>query len=290
MISIIITAFREPEGVRKGLDAFLSQKLPKGYEILVVAPDAETRKVVEDFSKVYPQVKFVRDLGKGKPAALNVAFERSKGSTLILTDGDVYAAPSAVEELLKPFKEKRVGLVTGRPVSLERRDTMLGFWSHLLTDVAHRVRMKSDFIVGSGYLMAIRRVIVEKVPENALADDAVISNVIFERGFRTVYAPDAKVFVKYPDNFSDWVKQKKRSAGGYIQLEELVDGEERMRSFSKESMGLPMVVTYFRNLRQTFWVFVLVLARLYLWFLILVDVKLRRKSFKEVWVRVESTK
>ncbi len=34
-------------------------------------------------------------------------------------------------------------------------------------------------------------------------------------GFR--YVPQAEVFVRYPTSYSDWLKQKVRSAGGYAQ-------------------------------------------------------------------------
>lgn len=285
MISIIITAFKEPNTIGKAIDAILEQKIPNS-EIIVTCPDQETK----DAIKKYKKVKHVQDEGKGKPAALNLIFKKAKGDILVLTDGDVFTAPNSIKELLRPFEDKQVGLVSSHPISIERRDTMLGFWSHLLTDVAHRVRSRSRLIIGSGYLMAIRKGIVESIPENALSDDAVISHLIYEKGYKTVYAPEAKVFVKYPTNFKDWIKQKKRSAGGYVQLSQYIKSKQRMRSFSKESQGIFMVLPYCKNGKQTLWVGMLVLARMYLWLLIFLDVKVKRKPFKQLWLRVESTK
>ena len=56
----------------------------------------------------------------------------------MLSDGDVVIGEDALQPLLAPFADPGVGAVTGRPVSASPRDTMLGYWSHLLTDSAHR--------------------------------------------------------------------------------------------------------------------------------------------------------
>ena len=62
-------------------------------------------------------------------------------------------------------------------------------------------------IVCSGYLYAFRKNLIDKIPENALAEDAVISHMIYEQGYKTAYTPNAKVFIKYPTNMKDWIIQ-----------------------------------------------------------------------------------
>ncbi len=288
-VSVIITTFKEAGTIRKAVESFLSQKLPKSTEVVVVSPDRETKDVLKDLIQK-KKIVYLQDEGKGKPAALNKVFKEIKSDILILTDGDVFVDQRAVEEILKPFKEEQVGLVSARPFSLESKETMLGFWSYVLTDIAHRIRLRSRFIVGSGYLMAFRKSLIKELPKEALADDAVISHIIFDEGFKTVYMPTAKVFVKYPTTFKDWIKQKKRSAGGYLQLKRYTKGNQRMRSFSKESSGIWMLIKYMDSFKRVFFLFLLVLARIYLWLVILIDLKIKRKSFKEIWVRVDSTK
>jgi len=200
----------------------------------------------------------------------------------------------AIPYLLEQFKDKNVGAVTGRPISLNPRDTLLGYWSHLLSDMAHIVRTKrinqGKMVVCSGYLYAIRAGIVKKIPEEALSDDAVISHLIYDKGYKVLYTPEAEVYIKYPTNFSDWIKQKKRSAGGYNQLSSMVKGKERMRSFAKESSGVFEVLKYPKTLKEFFYTLSLIAARVYLWILIFIDINIKRKSLKKIWVRVESTK
>lgn len=294
MISIIITAFKEPKTIGKAIESFLPQ-ISKKDEILIAAPDEETKKEILRYSKRYKQVKYIKDPGKGKPTALNILFKKAKGDILILSDGDVFVGKDAVKELIKPFTNPEIGAISGRPMSMNPRSKMLGYWSHLLTDIgAHQTRLekikKDQFIVCSGYLYAIRRGIIDKIPEDALSDDAVISHLIWSRGYKISYAPLARVYVKYPSTFQDWIKQKKRSAGGYLQIRHYVKNTPMMRSFGKEAMGFFRIWGYPRNISEFLWTALLSFARLYLWLLIFLDIKLKKKSFKQVWVRVESTK
>jgi len=289
MISIIITAYKEAKTIRRAIEAILKSKIKEKYEILVFAPDNETLNATEKYN-----VKAVKDKGKGKPAALNLAFRKAKGEILILTDGDVYLGKDAVKYMLDKFKDKNVGIVSGRPISTDSSQTMLGFWSHLLTDTAHKIRMERirdrKMIVCSGYLYAFRKNLIKKIPEQALSEDAVISHMVADQGYKTQYAEKAHVFVKYPSNLHDWIIQKKRSAGGYNQLSYMVKGKERMRSFSKESAGIFKVLSYPKNLKEFLYTAALIFTRLYLWALIFVDINIKKKEFKKIWLRVESTK
>ena len=286
MISIIITAFKEPKTIGKCISSFKEQNI-KDYEIIVVAPDKETLNIAKKY-----KVNIIKDPGKGKPTALNLAFKKAKGNILVLTDGDVYASINSVEELLNKFNNK-VGAVSGHPVSINDRNNFLGYTSHLLTFMADKVRKKlvkkEKFIVCTGYLYAIKSKIVKEIPQDILSDDAYITRFIANKGYKINYAKNALVYVKYPNNLKDWIKQKKRSTGGYEQLKKYFD-EIAMRSFSQEASGVFSIFLYPKNIKEIYWTFKLVFLRFYLWLLIFYDSYIKKKSFKETWVRIESTK
>lgn len=294
MISIVITGYKEPKTVGKAIEQILKNNLERSYELIIVAPDNETLNVARHYSKNNKNIKVIRDDGKGKPAALNLVFRKAKGQIIIMTDADVYISNNSIYEILKNFEDPKVGAVTGRPISLNSRKEMLGYWSHLLTDIAHNIRRKrikeSKMIVCSGYLYAIRSNIIKSVPEEALSEDAIISHLIFDKGYKISYCPNAEVYVKYPLNFKDWIKQKKRSAGGYNQISQMTKSKERMRSFSKESLGIFEVLKYPKNLKEIFYTIFLILARIYLWITIFIDINIKKKNLKKIWLRVDSTK
>lgn len=294
MLTFIITASCEEETIGRALEAFLTQELPSDYEMLVVCPDDRTAAVVTSYAARNERIWLVRDQGKGKPAALNLALKMARGDLVVLSDGDVYVSPGAVHALLLPFGDSRVGIVTGRPVSISPRDTMLGYWSHLLVDAeAHRLRTlranQGAFLECSGYLYAFWRSLVGPIPEDSLAEDGLISYRVWQQGYRTAYAPDALVYVKYPSSYQDWLKQKIRSAGGYAQG--YMQASKGMRSFRNEALsGAWAALCYARGFRELVWTLLLLAARVHLWLRVEWDIKWRKKPFATVWQRVNSTK
>lgn len=295
-LTVIITAYKEKKTVIRLIENFEKQlKDRRKFEILLLAPDRETGEAGLKASKS-GKASWIKDQGRGKPAALNKGFNLAKGRILILTDGDVFLDKKAVQALIPAFKDKKIGAVTGRPKALNSRNNLFGFWAHLLTDAAHQRRReqkkKKAFLEASGYLMAIRAGLVEKIPEDSLADDLAISKIIWDKGHLIDYRPGAKVYVKFPTNFKDWLAQKKRTLGGHFQTKSLIKSKkkERTRGFIQESLGFFKVLAYPRNLKEFFWTVILILARLYLWLAVFWERRIINKSFEKTWARIESTK
>lgn len=286
-ISVIITSYKEPKTIGKAITAVLNQNIPN-LELLVVAPDDETLNAARKHKKVIT----VKDEGNGKSAALNLVIPKTKGDILILTDGDVYIDSKAISELIKQFSDPLVGAVSGNVVSTNPRNTMYGYWAYTLTNIANDMRLEklnsSGKFFCTGYLFAIRKHLFPKLPTELLSEDGYISFKVYEKKKIIKYAQKARVYVKYPDNFKDWIIQKKRSAGGYNQIKKLTNFE--VRSFKSESTGAFKILKYISNIREFFWMTLLFFARLYLWFVIYRDVNIKKKSQKEIWKRVESTK
>jgi len=289
--SIIITAYKEPKTIGKAIQSILNNNL-KDYEILVTAPDKETLDVARAYSKKNKCVKTCIDPGEGKPFALNLAVAKAKGDILVLTDGDVYISDDALHYLLQPFERKETGACSGNPVSIDSRKNMMGYWGYVLSSVANERRIKAIELnrrfFCSGYLFAIRKNLFPKLKKEILSEDGFISHNVYEKGYKIAYAEKAKVFIKYPTHFKDWIIQKKRSAGGYSQIKKMIGTE--IRSFKKESSGAFQVLKYIHSFKELIWMKTLFLARIYLWLVIHRDITIKNKSHKEIWKRVESTK
>jgi len=299
-VSIIITAFSEPDTVANLVKQIEDQveKLIKSYDfqIILACPDLATEKAGKNQDRL-GILSWVKDPGKGKPTALNLAFKKAVGEFLVLTDGDVSWSDNALALMLEPFKNANVGLVSGQPISVNKRDNVFGFWSFILTkfgaDYERSKRAsKNKYLDASGYLMALRSNLIDKVPENILADDAFISRAVFGQDKKIVYQPQAKVYVRYPTNLGDWLRQKKRSAGGYVQLDQIKKRakKEKMRSFWTEAKSVFRIFKYVNSLKEFFWLMSLVIVRLYLWLIVFWERKIIKKPFDKTWVRVETTK
>ena len=294
MISILITAYREAATIGLAIDGFAAQ-LPPNSELLVICPDAETTAVVQQFAQKYPYIRHIPEPERrGKPAALNLGLQAAQGDIVVFSDGDVVVGENALAHLLAPFADENVGAVTGRPFSSSPRSTRLGYWSHVLVEGAHQTRQArdaaGDFLLCSGYLFAARRKLIPPIPEDALAEDAVISHRIAEQGFKIRYAPEAAVFVKYPTTYADWLRQKVRSAGGYAQSY-VRSSPFSMRSPRLEAQqGTLLALKFARTPREFWWTLLLFAARLHLWLLVFWQVRLMKRPLTTLWQRVETTK
>lgn len=187
-ISYLLTSWKEPGTIGRAMEAIINQKnRPNEWELLIAAPDEETLNQAGRIKEKYSNfdISIFQDQGKGKPAALNLLFLKAKGDIWILTDGDVWMDECASEKLLEkltppnlPFvrggrQDKMppplegggvrggVGIVSGRPVPTNDRNTLLGFWAHILTQSAdykrRKLSAKGRYFDASGYLFAIRR-------------------------------------------------------------------------------------------------------------------------------------
>lgn len=295
MISIVITSYKEPKTIGKAIESFLNQNIKEKYEIIVAAPDKETLNVAKKYSKKYKQVKIFRDPGKGKSYALNLLLPKLKGRIIILSDGDVFVSENSVNSLLKAFEDKKVGCATGMPISINSRKNMFGYWSHVLCYAAHKLREKrakqNNFIECSGYLWAFRNKIIKNFPRD-VAEDTIVPILFWIRGWKIAYVPEAKVYVKFPNNLHDFIEQKKRTAKGHECLYKYVDIKKfpRMKTFKNEVLESWRLLLFPENFLEIIWTFFLFIIRVYIWLLVFYHIKIKKEEYKDGWKRIESTK
>ena len=289
MISIIVTSFKEPN-LEKCILSLINQKTKHKYNIVVVSPDDNAKKLCKKH-----KIKYLFDPGKGKSYALNLVFKKIKSEFLILTDADVYVSDNVIEEFMKKFNPK-IGVITGRPISINSRKNMMGYWSHLLFDAgAHMIRKKlyneNKFLECSGYLFGFRN-IIKKIPLD-VAEDAYIPYWFYSKNYKIIYSENSKVFVKNPDNFRDWLNQRKRTSKAHETLEKYVYVVKfpRVKSFKNEILfGFFSALSYPKNIKEFVWTICLFFARFYMWLNVFYDTKLKKQHYTDAWEKVESTK
>lgn len=302
-VSILICSMKEEKSIGKCIKSFLGDY--KGdFEILVSIPDEETyealmHKAVEMGIENKVKRSEISKSGKalGKPFELNQLMDMAAGDIWFFGDGDTYFGQNTINLLLDKFKQNpKLEAITGRPVSMDKKDNFFGYIGHLLADGAHFKRdqeltQKSGFFPLSGYLFAMKKTDI-RLPADCLSDDAFISYKLLQAGKQIGYQPKAQVYIKYATNFADFFKQKKRSAGGFVQLKKygVMDNQPQTRSFIKELEMVFFPIKYAKNLSQLTWSLELFPVRIWLWILIFWEQKVVKKSFDEVWKRVESTK
>jgi len=196
-VSLIIPAYNEEAVIAQKIRNSLDLEYPAAkLEIVVVsdgssdATEAVARRAAGD------RVKLVfREDRQGKTACLNAVLGELSGDLFVFTDANAFFHPDALQILVAPFSDARVGCVMGM---LEyRRDDSLNaalgeglYWRYenLLKELESRL---GSTIVGNGAIYAMRRRLCRTLPLDAEADVAnpllalrAGSRVVFERRAR----------------------------------------------------------------------------------------------------------
>lgn len=289
-VSIILTSYDEHRSIAKAISQIAKNNI-NNLQLLVVAPDQKTIEIAKSEIAKHPQLKgskVIKDAGIGKPNALNEAIPYAKGEITIFTDGDMYISDNAISLLIEGFTDEKVAGVSGHPVSLDDRDTFWGFASHLFCFGAHTMRARPAVPSSpmSGYLYAIKMTNAVArlfpLPTEIRAEDAYISKKIAEMGYKINYAPDALAYVKFPKNLKDWIKQKKRSLGGNIQI-------KNQRSIFEDLQNAIIPIKFAKTPKEYFFLIGIYLLRLYLW--ILIYIQHHKKAYsKGKWEQIKSSK
>lgn len=299
MIDVIITSYNEPKATLRAVKTFLEHYSKKDMRVTVVDPFPAVGKFLHKAIKD-PRFVFYPDPGEGKSYALNLLFQEYASSNsediFILTDGDVHVSLNTVREIIAAFKDPQIGCVTGKPVSLDGKETKYGFWAHVAFAGIHRVREKLShkkaFFECSGYLFAIRKNVILDFPLET-SEDSIIPYLFWKKGYQIRYTPAAEVYVKNPDNWKDWLAQKVRNVKAHENLTRIAPEMPRTKTLWHEiKHGGLYALTLPRNPKEFLWLLQLYPARLYLYVKAFKELR-KKKQYADGWrgdATTESTK
>jgi len=196
-VSILIAAYNEQDVIAAKLDNALALDYPADCMQIVVAVDGSddrTAEIVESFEGRGVELSYdVRR--RGKTVAINRAVPRLKHDIVIFSDANNMYAPNALRELVKPFADPQVGGVTGRKNIVEDVDAHAAadglYWKYESFIKKNESRLSSCTGV-TGEILAIRRPLYQPPADHVINDDFFIGMGVLRRGYRLVYAPEAR--------------------------------------------------------------------------------------------------
>lgn len=222
MNTVGICAYNEEKSIGKALAGILPQ-LGKRDEVIVVASGCTDRTVpvVRALAGREQRLRLIVERErKGKTSALNRILREAGGENIILTDADVLLGEGSIKFLMGRLSAKTGGAIA-RTMPYQREgffDRMQAFaWRSL-----HKTREwqsgRGELFALNGYLSAVKRGIVEQMPEGNLVEDWLLGWIIKNKGFEIIYEPRARVYVKAAQNLSDYLRQKSRVRLGQWQM------------------------------------------------------------------------
>lgn len=217
--SIGITAHNEAANIGHLLKALIVQKTTEVQidEILVVSSGSTdgTDDIVRQWEKKDFRIRLLRQAKReGKASAINLFIEEARNEILVLESADTLPLANTVETLVRPLRDKRVGMTGAHPVPLNSQNTFIGAVVHLMWDLHHRLALESPKL---GEMVAFRKVI-DSIPFESAVDEASLEAALHQVGFSLMYVPEAIVLNKGPESVRDFLLQRRRIQAGHLWL------------------------------------------------------------------------
>jgi biofilm PGA synthesis N-glycosyltransferase PgaC len=282
-----IMAHNEEANIGRLLEAVVTQRTSTANltQVIVIASGCTdgTVAIVQRWAQLDPRVRLViQPKREGKASAVNCFLEQAREKVLLLCSADLLPERDTVEKVIAPFSDPEVAMTTCRPVPVNDRTRFMGFASHLLWDLHHRMNL-TDFKAGE--LIAFRK-IFERIPKRSAVDEASIESVIRGQGYNVRYVPTAITYNKGPDTLKDFLSQRRRIYAGHLALRD--EAGYRVATLN----GLKILGLLLRDLdwrpKPFVWTWSVAALEAYGRFLGLRDYKKRRDH--SVWIMATTTK
>ena len=217
-LSVIVPTYNEATMIRAKLESLTAVSYPKEKcEIIVVDSGStdSTLRIVEEYGKK-GVILLKQEKRMGKANAINFALQKASGDIIVLTDANTEFGPEALNTLVQKF-DKNTGAVLPRFVPYGK----LSYWDKTFYELHHVYKSlesgaDSVFIV-FGELFAFRKELIDRIDEDAAADDLEIALTIRKKGYRIKYSSDVEAKEKVPSRQKEVRIQRTRRIFGIVQ-------------------------------------------------------------------------
>jgi len=209
--SVIAPVFNAEKTIRECVDSLLKQKFPGKYEIIVVddgSTDGTAKKV-----RGIKGVKLIRQKNSGPAAARNNGARNARHEIIVFIDGDCEAEKNWLEEMARPFKNKKVAGVQGAYRTKQKE--FVARFAQAEIEYRYKKMLSSNNIdwIGS-YSAAYRKNIFLKEQGfsreflKASGEDPDLSYKLSEKGYALKFNPNAIVYHSHPSSLGDYLRKK----------------------------------------------------------------------------------
>jgi len=216
-VSIIIAAHNEEKDIKNKLDNALSLDYPKEkLEIIVASDNSEdrTNEIVRNYNDSHLKLIAFSE-HKGKTYVQNEAAREANGEIILFSDATTSYESQLIKKIVKNFVDPNVGAVGGELIFVNKTKSSIGngtglYWKYekFLKNKESRI---SSLIGVSGCCYAVRKNLYEPISPD-LISDFVIAQLIYKKGKKVVYEPEAISYENTCDNPTEEFRMRVRIA------------------------------------------------------------------------------
>lgn len=209
LVSLIVAAYREEAVIADKVADALALDWPRDRLEVIVAVDGG-----DDATAARARVAgadLVLDLPRGgKVQAQDAAMEKARGEILAFSDANARWERDALQRLVAAFADPGVGYACGQVAFVNEAGTNQEglYWRYEMWLRRHESALQS-ITAGNGAIYAVRREAYLRV-DPIMGHDLSFPFNLVKRGWRAVYAPDARATEKMvPTVEGEWARKRR---------------------------------------------------------------------------------
>ena len=221
-VTLVIPAYNEKEYIDNKIKNTNELDYPRDKLKVIWVTDGSDDGTPEKLEREDGIIVMHESTRSGKIGAVNRIMDFIDTPIVVFCDANSILNESCLREIVKPFKDKKVGCVAGeKKIQKAKSDKAVGsgegmYWKY--ESFIKKLESKINSTVGAaGELFAIRTALFEKIPGDSVVEDFVISLSIIRKFYRTKYTAKAYSVETASINITEELKRKVRIAYGSIQ-------------------------------------------------------------------------
>ncbi len=223
-VSILIAAYNEEKVIKEKIINLSQLDYPADKIEFLIGSDGSSDRTVE-IAKNYSHIKNLRvfDLPRGgKVNALNIMLKEVKGEVLVFSDANSIYNSKAIQELVKYFKDDRIGCVSGQlrykvdEISGHGAKSESTYWKY--ENWVKVLESKLGRLSGAnGAIYAVRKDLIKEIKKGIINDDFYVATSVLQSGYDVILETEAVAYEEPNDEFNSQFKRHIRDGAGHYQ-------------------------------------------------------------------------
>lgn len=256
-VTIIVPCFNEETWIQQTILSCMNQDYPVDKLEVLIMDDCSTDASIEKIKEITDRlgleepryrtkerIKYVKaEINKGKREVLAVGAKIAKHEMLVFVDSDSFLSPYAIRNIVQPFKDPKMGGVSGRCDVANTYTNALTKMQSVRYYIAFRIMKSAESVFDavtclSGPLACYKKSIVLENSDAWLnqsflgqratfGDDRAMTNFVL-KDFRTYYQDTATCATIVPNTYNVFLKQQMRWKRSWLR-ESLIAGKYMWR-------------------------------------------------------------
>ncbi len=217
LVSIVVGVRNMETTIGDCIESLLKQDYPS-IEIIIIddGSDDNTSKIIQE----YP-VKLVRTEKKGISHARNHGYLQAKGVFVAYTDADCTVIPNWLSSMMPHFQEPQVALVGGATI-FQTDGSCSSIYRYVEFEKRNNNVPEGDVNWAGGPGCVFRRKVLQEVggfnPNWKHGEDAEISFIISEKGYKIIKEPHAISYHAPEKGFGKLIRKGYRDGSAYMRV------------------------------------------------------------------------